>query len=329
MPWHCGYFCCRIRSIYFSFSLKHDLNILLAMEHFESGMETIDPEQLYIVSNDHSTVSPLSPVVLEHPSSKVVASELKNVQTYTDPLMISSPVCVSEDSLVSVEIPSPHSSFIGDVYIPSTLQFSKKQDIGEIGESEQPNAYAVVVDGGLNINEKERQKERKLLIPEITQESSVLIETTTAFFSESVTVNHMTIEYGTCNKRSLTTVKLSDFPSLISFTVRSCSFKHTEKCHLVNCPKLKCVSIEEMCFTVYRQSSDVITGKQNTEFLVENCPKLKEISIGPYSFYEYTKCTFRTLPSLRRLTFGKYNVDSCNFASCPMLELIRLKWIEI
>ena len=74
--------------------------------------------------------------------------------------MISSPVCVSEDSLVSVEIPSPHSSFIGDVYIPSTLQFGKKQDIGEIGESEQPNAYAVVVDGGLNINEKERQKER-------------------------------------------------------------------------------------------------------------------------------------------------------------------------
>ena len=166
------------------------------------------------------------------------------------------------------------------------------------------------------------------MIPEITQESSIFIETTTAFLVGSVTVNHMTIAYGTCNKRSLTTVDLSNSPSLISFTVRSCSFKHTEKCHFVNCPKLKCVVIEEMCFTVYRQSSDVMTGKQNTELLVENCPKLKEISIGAYSFYEYTKCIFRTLPSLKRLKFGKYNVDSCNFASCPMLELIRLKWIE-
>lgn len=304
------------------------------MDRSESVVESIDSGRVQMISNENPDVVAPSPLVLDTPSSKVETPETEKPQLYAEPLSIHISESITDDCLANVVVPSVHVSFTDGIDIPSALQFRTHEDLPVITGSTQPTQPAirsVVVDDDLSPKEKEAHKETKLMNPPnyVTIESSTLIETTSSFLSGSTTISHMSVGFGACNKRSLKTVNLSNFPVLISFTVSDCSFKHTEKFLVVNCPKLEFINIGEMCFTIYRKSSDVITGKENTEMLVENCPKLTEISIGRYSFYEYTKCTFHTVPLLHKLHFGKYSEDSCNFASCSVLELIRWNWLDL
>ncbi|KAM7454216.1 hypothetical protein BLSTO_05030 [Blastocystis sp. subtype 1] len=123
------------------------------------------------------------------------------------------------------------------------------------------------------------------------------------------------VQLTNCN--TITSIDLSQFPSLQSFTCPSFSFP--------NVTSFKCENHSSIQSIQIGKSS--LCGKEG-EFIITNCPALNEVVIGSKSCVMFTSFRLEKCDQLKTLLFGKEEEFSQCFYGCPVLRVENLPSLE-
>ncbi|KAM7453991.1 hypothetical protein BLSTO_05257 [Blastocystis sp. subtype 1] len=119
------------------------------------------------------------------------------------------------------------------------------------------------------------------------------------------------------NCNSITSINLSQFPNLQSFTCPSFSFPNVSSFKCENHCSIQSIQI----------GKSSLCGKEG-EFIISNCPALNEVVIGSRSCVMYTSFRLEKCDQLKTLLFGREKELSGCFGGCHTLRVENLPCLE-
>ena len=121
-------------------------------------------------------------------------------------------------------------------------------------------------------------------------------------------VTSLTVTGNTCNDNNLYVVDLSSFKLLRSVLTGSSCFRYVVVFSIEGLNWLESVSIGDRSFTESCGSGSSFEG---SHFHIVNCPRLKSLSIGYCSFSRYNGFELAKLPQLQTISIGIGGSDVC------------------
>ena len=115
-------------------------------------------------------------------------------------------------------------------------------------------------------------------------------------------VTSLAVTRDTCNENNLYVVDLSSFKLLRSVVIGDYCFKYTLLFSIEGLNWLEYVSIGYRSFSESCGSGSSFEG---SHFHLVNCPRLKSLSIGYCSFSRYNGFELAQLPQLQTISIGK------------------------
>ena len=123
-------------------------------------------------------------------------------------------------------------------------------------------------------------------------------------------VTSLTVTGNTCNDNNLYVVDLSPFKLLRSVVIGHSCFKYVSVFSIEGLNWLEYVTISSSSFTEDCYGSSI----QGSRFRIVNCPRLKSLSIGHCSFSRYNGFELAKLPQLQTISVGgNYYSGSVSF----------------
>ena len=116
-------------------------------------------------------------------------------------------------------------------------------------------------------------------------------------------VTSLTVTGNTCNDNNLYVVDLSSFKLLRSVVIGSSCFRYVLVFSIEGLNWLESVSIGDRSFT---ESCSIGSSFEGSHFHIVNCPRLKSLSIGYCSFSRYNGFELAQLPQLQTISVGDY-----------------------
>ena len=114
-------------------------------------------------------------------------------------------------------------------------------------------------------------------------------------------VTSLTVTSGKCNEMQTTVLDLSSFKLLRSVVIGDNCFKYTLLFSIEGLNWLEYVSIGYRSFSESCGSGSSFEG---SHFHIVNCPRLKSLSIGSCSFSRYNGFELAQLPQLQTISIG-------------------------
>ena len=114
-------------------------------------------------------------------------------------------------------------------------------------------------------------------------------------------VTSLTVTGNTCNDNNLYVVDLSSFKLLRSVVIGSSCFRYVLVFSIEGLNWLESVSIGDRSFT---ESCSIGSSFEGSHFHIVNCPRLKSLSIGHCSFSRYNGFELAQLPQLQTISIG-------------------------
>ena len=114
-------------------------------------------------------------------------------------------------------------------------------------------------------------------------------------------VTSLAVTGNTCNDNNLYVVDLSPFKLLRSVVIGNSCFKYVVVFSIEGLNWLESVSIGDRSFTESCSSGSSFEG---SHFHIVNCPRLKSLSIGSCSFSRYNGFELAQLPQLQTISIG-------------------------
>ena len=116
-------------------------------------------------------------------------------------------------------------------------------------------------------------------------------------------VTSLTVIGNTCNEETLTNLDLSSFKLLRSVVIGNNCFKYVLVFSIEGLNWLESVTISSSSFTEDCYGSSI----QGSRFRIVNCPRLKSLSIRYCSFSRYNGFELAQLPQLQTISIGEGN----------------------